>query len=88
MMNYRVEPNVVAECEARPTVNMDIQETYSCLLEISLVLNDFMAIIFGNNQVEKDTPKDASCLLEQGRMMTSLAHDNLRKLNEIKNGIC
>ena len=88
MMDYRVEPNVVAECEVRPTVNMDIQETYSCLLEISIVLNDFMGVIFGKNQVEKDTQKDASCLLEQARMMTSLAHDNLRKLNEIKNGIC
>lgn len=82
-----MESPMVEVNEKTTTVKDDIQETHACLCEMSCVLNEFFAIVFGNNVTEKDIPKDASSLSEEARMMTALAHDNLLKLSKIKNGI-
>ena len=88
MMNYGTIEAPIGELnEKLPTVKDDIQETHSCLCEMSYVLNEFFAIVFGNKETEKDIPRDASSLSEEARMMTALAHDNLQKLSKIKNGI-
>ena len=88
MMEYGKMEAAIAEInEKQTTVKDDIQETHSCLCEMSYVLNEFFAIVFGNKETEKDIPRDASSLSEEARMMTALAHDNLQKLNKIKNGI-
>lgn len=88
MMNYgTIESPMVDECEVRPTVKKDIQETFACLCEMQCVLNDFMSIMFGNRMSEKDDKNNASCLSEEARMMVALAHENMKKLMEIKNGI-
>ena len=87
-MEYGKMEAAIAEInEKQPTVKDDIQETHSCLCEMSYVLNEFFAIVYGSNGTEKDIPRDASSLSEEARMMTALAHDNLQKLNKIKNGI-
>ena len=88
MMEYGKMEAAIAEInEKQPTVKDDIQETHACLCEMSYVLNEFFAIVYGGKETEKDIPRDASSLSEEARMMTALAHDNLQKLNKIKNGI-
>ena len=88
MRDYGTMESPIAEVnEKLPTVKDDIQETHSCLCEMSYVLNEFFAIVFGNKETEKDIPRDASSLSEEARMMVALAHENMKKLMEIKNGI-
>ena len=93
MMDYRVTESPLNTCtpygedEIRnTTIKMDIQETYKILCETNCVLRDFAQIIDGRTREEK-TEKDASCLSEEARMMVALAHENMKKLMEIKNGI-
>ena len=75
------------ECEVKDaTIKMDIQETSKILNEMYLVLSEFGSIINGKFS-EENKRKDANCLWEEARMMTALAYECLKKLNEIKGNI-
>lgn len=68
------------------TIKMDIQETYKIMNEMKCVLNEFASVVNGKHQEEK-TPKDASCMWEEARMLTALAYENLKQLIDIKSSI-
>ena len=74
------------EGEAKETISRDIDETYSILIEMATVLDEFATIVNGEqkNAVKRAETKS---LWEHAHAMTALVHDNLLKLNEIKNSI-
>ena len=78
--------NEMSEVAKEQSIKMSIQETHKIMLEMSNLLKEFASIVNGDKQEEK-TPRDASCLWDEARILTALAFENLHKLIEIKGSI-
>lgn len=68
------------------TIKASIQETYKILRETNSALKEFASIVNGDKPEDK-TPRDASSLWDEARLLVALAYENLQKLNEIKMSI-
>ena len=68
------------------TIKASIQETYKILRETNSSLKEFASIVNGDKPEDK-TPRDASSLWDEARLLVALAYENLQKLNEIKMSI-
>ena len=89
MMDYCAKESTINstdEVMREQTIKMSIQETYKILKDMNCMLQEFSAIVNGSKQEDK-TPRDASSLWEEARMVTALAYENLQKLSEIKGSI-
>lgn len=85
-MDYCAREKTMDEVVREQTIQMSINETNKILREMNCLLQEFASIINGSKQEDK-TPRDASSLWEEARMLPALAYENLQKLIEIKGSI-
>ena len=88
MRDYSVTESTLCEREevGNITIKIDIQETFNVLVEMNKLLSEFAQIINGQSH-DETVRKDVCCMREEARMMTSLAHENLKRLIDIKDSI-
>ena len=89
MMDYCARESTINEREEvgkDQTIKMSIQETYKILRDMNSSLHEFASIVNGDRPEDK-TPRDASSLWDEARLLVALAYENLQKLNEIKGSI-
>lgn len=88
-MDYCAKESTLNLCEEvrEVSIKMNIQETFKILCEMNAALDELNQIISGRTTEPKGPARDASSLLEESKMVASLAYENLHKLIELKGKI-
>ena len=88
MLDYTVTESTLNRDDVvrEQSIKMSIQETYKILREMNCSLMEFASIVNGTKPEDK-TPRDATSLWDESRLLVALAYENLQKLNEIKGSI-